>query len=250
MANLRRPQWRASLASSARDPGVDSGIGELGLVDSSTLHQRVYQEIIDALMTGRFRPGEVVTLRGLAEVMGTSLMPVREAVRRLVSEHALEMPNSRSTRVPRLTADDLDQLSAVRLLLEPEAAALAAAHRPADARQRLDAINNDVIAAYHDGDFRGFLFVNRAFHSAVYAMSGNTRLMDSIDRLWIQSGPFLNLLRQHWRASDFGAFATTHAALIDAIATGDSAGARQAIIDLLAASTPLLRRLVEADADR
>ena len=59
------------------------------------LHENVYQEIRRNLIAGQFQPGEAVTLRGLAAKLGTSAMPVREALRRLVAERALDLGANR-----------------------------------------------------------------------------------------------------------------------------------------------------------
>src|SRR5688572_6772507 len=95
-------------------------------IDISTMQERVYQELRHALYQGRFMPGEVLTIRSLAVALGTSPMPVREAIQRLVSEKALvQMPN-RTTRVAELTAGEFDEWTRIRMEIEGYAAQRAA----------------------------------------------------------------------------------------------------------------------------
>ena len=74
-------------------------------------------------MAGRFQPGQTVTLRGLARSLGTSPMPVREALRRLIAERALDLGPNRSARVPVVTSAKYAEICEVRIALEGLAAA-------------------------------------------------------------------------------------------------------------------------------
>src|SRR4051794_6599884 len=86
------------------------------------VHDKVYQAIQEGLIGGRFVPGRSVTLRGLAEILGVSPMPVRAAVARLVAEGALAMTPTRRVSVPAMTPGRFDELVRARILLESEAA--------------------------------------------------------------------------------------------------------------------------------
>src|SRR3974390_1071109 len=98
----------------------------LGALERETLNDRVYRELKNSIMAGAFKPGSELTLRSVAEALGTSFMPVRDAMRRLVAERALEMRPSRTIAIPVLSADEFLELRRIRLLLEGEAVALAA----------------------------------------------------------------------------------------------------------------------------
>ena len=91
------------------------------------IHQWVFRGLRRAIMSGRFPPGQAVTIRGLADRMGVSAMPVREALRRLVAERALALLDNRRVRVPVMTAERFDELLAARMALETEAAVRALA---------------------------------------------------------------------------------------------------------------------------
>ena len=76
---------------------------QLAPVGRETVQDRVYTEMRRALIGGLFEPGQVLTIRGLADALATSTMPVREAVGRLITEKALEALPNRSARVPPIT---------------------------------------------------------------------------------------------------------------------------------------------------
>ena len=83
-----------------------------------TLQEQLYDRLRSALAGGAFQPGESVTIRALAEQFATSTMPVREALRRLVSESSLEMQPNRTVRVPPLSSARLVELCRIRRALE------------------------------------------------------------------------------------------------------------------------------------
>ena len=99
---------------------------QLAPVGRETVQDRVYSELRRALIGGLFEPSQVLTIRGLADALVTSTMPVREALGRLITEKALEALPNRSVRVPPITLERIDDLLRARILIEGEAIALAA----------------------------------------------------------------------------------------------------------------------------
>jgi DNA-binding GntR family transcriptional regulator len=89
----------------------------IGAVERETLNDRVYREMRTMIMSGGFEPGSELTLRALAQALQVSLMPVRDAISRLVVERALEMLPNRTVIVPEITADRFLEIRRVRLLL-------------------------------------------------------------------------------------------------------------------------------------
>src|SRR5215208_3980695 len=76
---------------------------DLPKLQRNTLNEAVYQQLKQALMTGRIAPGSTMTIRSLAASFGVSLMPVREALRRLLAEHVLVLQPNRSVALPVIT---------------------------------------------------------------------------------------------------------------------------------------------------
>ncbi|MCU0907747.1 MAG: GntR family transcriptional regulator, partial [Rhodobacteraceae bacterium] len=88
-------------------------------------HDRVYRTLRAQIMSGEIGPGQALTLRGLGRRFGVSMTPAREAVQRLVAEGALSMSSSGRVTTPDLSPDRIEELAAIRALLEPELASRA-----------------------------------------------------------------------------------------------------------------------------
>lgn len=163
---------------------------------AGTLQERVYRELREEIMLGRFRPGEAMTIRGLAEKLGTSMMPAREALRRLVAERALDLLPNRRIAVPHMTPETFRELTEARVALEVLAARRAFPQTDAALADRLDAINAEQDHAIAAGDWAGYQERNRAFHFTLYECAPGRVLMPLIESLWLQIGPFLYLTRE------------------------------------------------------
>ncbi len=187
----------------------------------TSLRQQVYASLREALTMGRFAPGQKVTFRYVAGVLGVSLTPVREALRRLVAEGAFEMNPNRSVRVPLMTRDKVLELRDIRMELEGLAAAKAslAATRPQIAEIRRAA--REILVARTRGDSATDRQKVREFHFAVYAAAAQPTLLRLIEGLWLQTGPYMNLLISSSRGP------AGRQRLIAALEAGDAAAARR-----------------------
>ena len=164
-------------------------------VDVSTLQERVYQELRNSLYQGRFVPGEALTIRSLAAALGTSPMPVREAMQRLVAEQALmQMPN-RTIRVAAFTPEAYDELTRVRMEIEGFAAQRAARRATPELCARLRAINNGCRRAIAADDTLGILEGNQVFHFELYRAAQADELFKIIESMWLRFGPILAFVR-------------------------------------------------------
>lgn len=178
---------RSSDAPSSRVPVVANDDGS----EDGPLHDRVYRRLRDALITGRIVPGRAVTLRGLAQSLGVSAMPVREAIRRVSAEGGLIVGANRRVWVPDMDAGRFDELVRTRTLLEPEAAVRALPHIDAARLDRLRAIDAAIDTALAIGDVEGYMTGNHAFHFEIYTAAPSRVLVPLIESLWLQFGPFM-----------------------------------------------------------
>ena len=104
-----------------------SALDEIGALQRETLGERVTGELRALLVAGRLAPGEKLSLRRVAEALGVSMMPVREAVSRLAADRALEVLPGRAVRVPVLSLAQFRELTRLRLVVEGFAAEEASA---------------------------------------------------------------------------------------------------------------------------
>jgi DNA-binding GntR family transcriptional regulator len=221
------------------------GIAQIAPVASANLNQQVYSNLREAIMSGKFQPGESLTLRGLAAALGTSIMPARDAVLRLSVERALES-SGRGVRIPTLDLQRLEDVVRFRLALEGEAAALAAERAtPADLALMEQAAARTE-KARDVGQIQKFLSANRDFHFTVYRAAHNDLLQSMIETLWLQIGPHLALLVASSRGSDqSGVDLKAHDWLVAAIKRRDGEAARAAIHADLKDSTDIYRPFVQ-----
>lgn len=165
----------------------------LGAIQRETLNDRVYRQLRTMIMSGGVSPGKELKLRELAKELHVSLMPVRDAIGRLVVERALDMLPNRQVIVPELSLDRLIEVRRVRVLLEGEAGALAARHATPGLVGALKALQKKIVAPAADRQHK-FLALNREFHFAIYQAADSPLLYSMIEQLWLQVGPVFNYL--------------------------------------------------------
>lgn len=201
--------------------------GEIAPDDNAMTRQEwVYQQLKEALLTGQFVPGRSVTLRGIAETLSVSLTPVREALRRLVAERALEAHGNRRVSVPRMTPARLADLCAVRAHLEVFAAERAMPLIDDARLAELWTLDRAVDEAIETGDVIDYLRRHRAFHFAFYETGGASSIMPLIESVWLQFSPFLRLAIRHI-GTDY--IVDRHAEALRAVAERDAQALRFAI---------------------
>jgi len=160
---------------------------------STTVTQWVYQTLRQAVMNGQILPGRALTIRGLAEILGVSPMPVREALRQLAAENALEILGNRRVMVPRMTAMKFSELCEARIALESHAAARALPYIDADTLAQLRQLDQDIDVAFEAGDTEQIGSLNQAFHRMIYTANPHQITLPLIESLWLQLGPFMRL---------------------------------------------------------
>jgi DNA-binding GntR family transcriptional regulator len=183
-------------------------------------HERVYQSLRLRILTGGFLPGRPVTLRGIAQQLQVSPMPVREAVRRLIAERALELKDNRRVSVPAMSKAKFDEILFARRTLEPELAMRALPFFDAAALDEIDRLDAGIDRAMASGDIEGYMRGNHSFHFAIYSRARAETLLGLTESVWLQFAPFMRLV--------YGRFGTSN--LIDqhvlarrALRTGNAA---------------------------
>lgn len=156
----------------------------------------IYKRLKNRLMTGGYKPGDIMLLRTISEELGVSQTPVREALLQLVSERALTMERGKSITVPIFDKKRLQDLRAIRLKLEVMAAEYAVQNIQDADIDKLEEIHHIMMQCKLNEDREGTLRHNFEFHSTLYAASQMTDLIAIIEGLWAQTGPPLTYLYQ------------------------------------------------------
>lgn len=193
----------------------------------TSLRWQVYDSLREALTAGRFAPGQKLTLRFVAGALGVSLTPVREALRRLVAEGAFEMQPNRSVRVPLMTRAKILELRDIRMAVEGLAAEKAAAHANRRQIAQLRQIALEIATARSRGDHATDRQKIREFHFALYGIADQPTLLRIIEGLWLQTGPYMNLLFPAFISRPHGP--QTRARIIRALQAHDAVAARREI---------------------
>lgn len=163
-------------------------------VPKLTDHERAYRGLREMVLYGELAPGQPVTIQGLVDTLGLGMTPVREAIRRLTSQGALEFKGNRRVVVPELTLAQYGELAFARLAVEPELARRAAEVLENKHVEALAAEDAAVDRAIEQGDVRGYLEHNHLFHTRLYALSGAQVLLAISEMLWLRSGPSLRVM--------------------------------------------------------
>jgi DNA-binding GntR family transcriptional regulator len=209
-----------------------------------SLNNGAYERLSRDLKAGRFVPGEKLKLRDLAQKMGISPTPVREALARLISEQALEQVGHHSVRVLVMDEERFLEVRHLRFMLEGEAAARAAMLATPSDVVRLRAIHECMAALRDAGDLAGARLESERFHMSVYRLARRPVLLRMVEGLWLQCGPLMNALESH--AMSQPRRQHPHLLLLRGLRRGDGALARQGIDEELTRTTqPILAYLRE-----
>lgn len=158
------------------------------------VHQQVYEDLRKRILFGELAPGQPVTIQGLIEALGAGMTPVREAIRRLISEGALEFQGNRRVTVPTPDATCIEELIFARKALEPELARRATQKATPKDIDALEAIDVALDGAIDRGDVGAYLSLNYEFHSKLYAIAEAPILTAIADSLWLRFGPSLRVV--------------------------------------------------------
>ncbi|CAN7441201.1 GntR family transcriptional regulator [Phenylobacterium sp. LjRoot225] len=207
-------------------PEAAEGDGPAGSEPGALLHTSVYNELRRRFITGQIFPGRSFSTRGLAQELGVSQTPVREALSRLAAEGAIQIRSKRKVEIPPMTPDRFDDLLRCRLLLEPESAALALPYMTSPRLRRLRELDSAINDALDSGDVDAYMQANANFHFTLYRTHPHGTLNQLIEVLWLQFGPYMRVV--------YGRVGTAklvdqHAMALDALVRGDEATLRQAI---------------------
>lgn len=194
-----------------------------------SVNEAVYQALRNKLMHGEYRAGQSLGIQYLADALGTSTMPVREALRRLVAQQGLEPMSNGTTRVPLITRDRLNDIRRARVLVEGNVTEWAGPRltpETLDALERL-ALEITELRRTREG-VSSSLEKNRVFHFTLYAAAESPVMTAMIESLWLRSGAYLRETRELLHTDEQPAD-RLHEATIAALRAGDFARARECI---------------------
>lgn len=154
----------------------------------------VYQSLRHAVICGQIDPGLPLTIRGLAEILDVSPMPVREALHRLTCEGAVQVKDNRRVIVPKMTSAKLKALFDMRIVLETHAASDALPYLRDEHIAEMEKLDQAVDLAVADKNIEQVTLTNQAFHRYLYMIPPEQVVMPMVESVWLQLGPFVRVV--------------------------------------------------------
>lgn len=186
------------------------------VITRDTVEAQIYRSLRQELLSGVYAEGERMVQRTLAERMGTSRIPVRDALKRLEVDGLLVKDENGGYSCKRFGIEDLEEIYTLRMLLEPHALRLALPRLDHEKLAYLGELLTAMDEAVEAKDQDRYLDLNREFHMTIYETSGQPRLMQIIKSLWSGRPLFVAGDLGHTRS------AGEHHAIFAAIREGDA----------------------------
>jgi DNA-binding GntR family transcriptional regulator len=197
----------------------------------------------DAILSGRFKPGDRLVERRLAEEVGVSLASIRNALQQLEHEGLVVKKANTATHVTQLSRKKLEEMHQVRILLEPQAMVLASKNMTEPSMKKLQSAVADIEAAITINDFYGVSHSDLRFHQLIWETSGNETLAKILSQLCTQLFAFVMIMMSVNR-ENLKARVNSHQALLDVLGTGNAEQVQAAALrHVMTAWHPFLDKL-------
>lgn len=189
-----------------------------------------YEELRRRILTGEIPPGSVFSQTMLAQEIGVSTTPLREALRRLAAEGMVQLDSHRDARVTPLTAEEARNLYVIRENLDPLAAELAATSRTPSDISKIEAALKRLTPLSNSSDLDA-LTAHREFHRSIYLSSHNPLLIGILEGLWDKADQYrqIGLQSQKNSKKDQTRVQEEHVQIADAVIAGQAEQAREAM---------------------
>ena len=203
-----------------------------------SLTMQVEVSLKSALIVGALKPGARLITKEIADQLGTSITPVREALLRLVSAGALHATPAQAFLVPEVNLERYSEINQIRKKLEGMAASVACAAMTPEKLNCLRLLNASYQEARNSGNVEQILQANRAFRFRVYEYAQMPTLTSLIEQLWVRIGPCFNYLYPDSEELSRGNHAYDD--LLRALEKGDCAASQQAIVNMIDTGAKIL----------
>lgn len=213
---------------------------------SRTVSETVTERLRTLIVDGSLPPGTRLQLARIADQLGVSVMPVRDALRLLESEHLAVMTPRRGAVVAELSAADIEEIYAVRVALESLAARHATENLTADDLAGIREAFEILVRAKEAADLAAFISADHDFHMRLYAASGRDRLVRMVSELVTRSRRYAPYAYRSWQPLDIALQA--HRPLLDAIEKRDPVLVEQLTQEHMSVAAARVLTAVESEA--
>ncbi|MBT2556134.1 GntR family transcriptional regulator [Arthrobacter sp. ISL-5] len=190
-----------------------------------SLRESVTESLRAAIIAGTLTEGTLYSAPALAAAFGVSATPVREAMMDLAREGLVETLKNKGFRITTMSDRELDELTEIRLLLEPPVVGDVAGAVPPSGIKVLRSMADDIVDAAREGDLTAYLAADRIFHAELLRYAGNNQLVELATSLRSRTRMYgLKILSDSNRLADS---AQEHHELLDLIEAGDGQAAQE-----------------------
>lgn len=207
----------------------DNRSDSMPILQAPSLRESVRQILLAQIMSGELTPGEVYSVAQFAAVLKVSPTPIREAVLDLAGDNFVTIHKNRGFSVPDITADELEELHKIRMLLEVPATVEAGMLMQQDQARRVMALAERSVEAAQSSDLVAYIDADRAFHSAFLEPMRMPHLSELI--INYRDRARLRGLRARLGSDETVAAANQHLDLVAATSRKDEAGLRKIITE-------------------
>jgi len=163
---------------------MSSSKSSFGPVRRRSIEDEVYMRMREAILTGEIKGGERLVHEDLATRFGTSRIPVRDALKRLVFDGLVDANDRGVCHVSTFGPEDVEEIYALREMLEGHAVVRATAQLSDDEIAELERLQGEIEAAAESGDKEAYVELNQTFHREIYDSADQPRLARLIYGLW------------------------------------------------------------------
>ncbi|MBP1523325.1 colanic acid/biofilm transcriptional regulator McbR [Salmonella enterica subsp. enterica serovar Worthington] len=197
-----------------------------------SLTTQVENRLKHQLSIGALKPGARLITKNIAQELGVSITPVREALLRLVSSSALAVAPAQAFMVPEISLESLLEINTIRTALEEMAVVAAAGKITPDREQTLNALLDEFQQALESGVMEKILLANRAFRFEIYHYADMPTLYAMIEQLWVRRAKPA-FLYDNFKLDDYQNGVNLYRKLLNALVTGDKEASRHCLQNVL-----------------
>lgn len=154
---------------------------------SSTKSEQVYNYLKDLILSGKLKPNERIIISKVAKDLDMSIIPVREALKKLATQGLVEFTSQKGARVAPMNIEEIEEIFMIRLELETFATGLAAENATEKEIEVLFDLCKEMDKKLKNQDVESYTLLNRKFHDTLYGYSRNKVLYEMIENLYARS---------------------------------------------------------------
>lgn len=212
-------------------------------IKKQSLQKMVCETLRQAILEREIQPAEQINIRKLAEKLGVSTMPIREALRELEAEGLITFNSNKRILATRLSVEDLREIYSIRIPLEEIAIEKGLEHENKQPLARLEDLHRQMMKSNVTG--AEWFSINRSFHMTLHEMARSPRLFNILQGLWNSTGPYLRIFSDNKKAVKRAN--QEHALLLNAFRTGNRLQARKVLRNHLQNGLKSVSLILEGD---